>query len=589
MPPLTAALNEERMAALGRRITSGEFDTGRHQKSLKEALTRPIRKAAAQTWAGRGVAKVLAEWGREWQRDARLRMPEARGDIREIAGQPVFVPLFSLFLQFGAVFRLSFGPQSFVVVSDPDAAKHILQDNPANYSKGLLAEILDFVMGKGLIPADGAVWKMRRRALQPALHRKYIAAMVEMFGETTDHACRQLEYAADRGETVEMENFFSRFALDIIGKAVFNYEFDALTQDDPVIKAVYTTLREAEHRSLIPLPYWKIPGATQLIPRQAKCVRALQTINETLDTLISQCKALVENEDEEFVEEFLSRADPSILHFLIASGEEVTSKQLRDDLMTLLIAGHETSAAVLTWTLHLLSKRPEVFAKIRAEVDDVLGDRAPTVEDYKALPYMRRVIAESMRLYPQPPVLLRRALDDDVVGGYPVRAGEDLFISVWNLHHAPSLWEDPEEFRPERFPLDEPLPTEASQGFKYLPFGGGRRKCIGEQFAIFESMTALATLTRRFDFSIPEDQPPVEMTTGATIHTTEGLHMKVVRRQDVPPPPQGRGPPMTEKEFEQRSGLGPAKEGGKCPFASALGPRAEARRPAEEEVAVKAR
>jgi beta-ring hydroxylase len=577
------------MAALGQRISSGEFDTRRNEPSVKEAWTRPVRKAAAKYWLGRGAAKVLAEWGREWQRDARMRMPEARGDIREIAGQPVFVPLFSLFLQFGRVFRLSFGPQSFVVVSDPAAAKHVLQDNAANYSKGLLAEILDFVMGKGLIPADGAVWKMRRRALQPALHRKYIAAMVEMFGETTDHACRQLEFAADRGETVEMENFFSRFALDIIGKAVFNYEFDALTQDDPVIKAVYTTLREAEHRSLIPFPYWNLPGATVLIPRQAECVRALQTINETLDTLISRCKALVENEDEDFVEEFLSKADPSILHFLIASGEEVTSKQLRDDLMTLLIAGHETSAAVLTWTLHLLSKRPEVFAKIRAEVDAVLGDRAPTVEDYKALPYMRRVIAESMRLYPQPPVLLRRALDDDVVGGFSVQAGQDLFISVWNLHHAPELWEDPEEFRPERFPLDEPLPTEASLGFKYLPFGGGRRKCIGEQFAIFESMTALATLTRRFDFAIPEDQPPVEMTTGATIHTTEGLHMRVARRKDVPPPPQGRGPPMTEEEFEQRSGLQAkaGEAGGKCPFASALGPRADARRP--EEVTMRAR
>ena len=237
-----------------------------------------------------------------------------------------------------------------------------------------------------------------------------------------------------------MENWFSRFALDIIGKAVFNYDFDSLTKDDPVIQAVYTTLREAEYRSLVPIPYWKLPFAMQLVPRQRECVKALQVINATLDELISKCRRLVEEEDEEFVEEFLSRADPSLLHFLIASGEEVTSQQLRDDLMTLLIAGHETSAAVLTWTFHLLADRPDVVADLRAEVDAVLGDRKPTVEDMADLRFTTRVINESMRLYPQPPVLIRRALEDDVLDGFEVKAGSDMFISTWNLHRSPELW-----------------------------------------------------------------------------------------------------------------------------------------------------
>ena len=442
------------------------------------------------------------------------------------------------------------------MVSDPKVAKHVLLTNSKAYSKGILSEILEFVMGQGLIPADGEVWRVRRRAVLPSLHRKYIHAMVDMFGDTTLHGVRTLEEAARRGEAVEMENWFSRFALDIIGKAVFNYDFDSLSKDDPVIQAVYTTLREAEYRSLVPIPYWKLPFAMQLVPRQRECVKALQVINATLDELISKCRRLVEEEDEEFVEEFLSRADPSLLHFLIASGEKVTSQQLRDDLMTLLIAGHETSAAVLTWTFHLLADRPDVVADLRAEVDAVLGDRKPTVEDMADLRFTTRVINESMRLYPQPPVLIRRALEDDVLDGFEVKAGSDMFISTWNLHRSPELWDRPDDFDPYRFPLDEPVPTEVTTGYKYLPFGGGKRKCIGDQFALFESIVAVAMLVRRFDFAMAPGAPAVGMTTGATIHTTEGLWMNVT------PVEQGGGGGGSGGGVAAREGSGAASLAG---------------------------
>lgn len=454
-------------------------------------------------------------------------MPVARGDIREIVGQPVFVPLFKLFQIYGKVFRLSFGPKNFVVVSDAEITKQILLTNANNYTKGILSEILDFVMGQGLIPADGEVWKIRRRAIVPALHKKYISAMTEMFGDCALHGCDMLTKAADKKEAVEMENFFSRLGLDIIGKAVFNYDFDSLTTDDPVIKAVYTTLREAEYRSTYPIPYWNIALLRWLVPRQRECTDALQIISDTLDELIAKCKKLVEDEDEEFVEEFLSRADPSILHFLIASGDDITSKQLRDDLMTLLIAGHETTAAVLTWTFHCIVDRPDIIDRIRAEVDTVLGDRRPTVEDMRALKYTTRVINESMRLYPQPPVLIRRAIHDDDLGGFSLEAGADVFISTWNLHHNPDYWPNADEFNPDRWSLEGPIPNEITEEFRYLPFGGGKRKCIGDQFALFETIVGVSMLIRRFDFWRPEDAPAVEMTTGATIHTTNGLWLRM--------------------------------------------------------------
>lgn len=456
-------------------------------------------------------------------------MPEARGDIREIVGQPVFVPLYKLFLLYGKIFRLSFGPKTFVIISDANLARQILLTNASNYSKGLLSEILDFVMGTGLIPADGEVWRVRRRAIVPALHKKYITAMVGMFGDCAVHGSKTL--AAADGKPMEMENFFSRLALDIIGKAVFNYDFDSLTTDDPVIQAVYTTLREAEYRSTYPIPYWNVPPLRWIVPRQRQCDAALRIISDTLDELIAKCRRLVEEEDEEFVEEFLSRADPSLLHFLIASGEEITSKQLRDDLMTLLIAGHETTAAVLTWTFHCIVDRPDVLQRLRAEVDAVLGDRKPVIEDMRELRYTTRVINEAMRLYPQPPVLIRRALADDVLDGYKVPAGSDIFISVWNLHRNPAYWPNPDHFDPDRFgPVEGPIPNEVTEEFRYLPFGGGRRKCIGDQFALFESIVGLAMLVRRFDFARAPDAPAVGMTTGATIHTTEGLWLTMQPR-----------------------------------------------------------
>jgi beta-ring hydroxylase len=150
------------------------------------------------------------------------------------------------------------------------------------------------------------------------------------------------------------------------------------------------------------------------------------------------------------------------------------------------------------------------------------------------LRYTTRVINESMRLYPQPPVLIRRALEDDQFDNYTIEKGADIFISVWNLHHSPDLWKDPEVFNPDRFPLDAPIPNEVTQDYAYLPFGGGKRKCVGDQFALFESVVGLSMLMRRYDFIRPANAPPVGMTTGATIHTTEGLMMLVQPRAVVP-------------------------------------------------------
>ncbi|KAE9448033.1 hypothetical protein C3L33_20060, partial [Rhododendron williamsianum] len=580
-----------------------------------------LKNGLSKFGAPSGMLELLSQW--TGPREDYPKIPEAKGAIRAIRSEPFFIPLYELYLTYGGIFRLTFGPKSFLIVSDPSIAKHILRDNSKSYSKvkqaschffdissflffsyslmyfttmnlllfsnrpvqlldlqGILAEILEFVMGKGLIPADGEIWRVRRRAIVPALHQKYVAAMISMFGQATDRLCQKLDEADSNGEDVEMESLFSRLTLDIIGKAVFNYDFDSLTNDTGIVEAVYTVLREAEDRSVQPIPFWEIPIWKDISPKQKKVKASLKLINEILDNLIAICKRMVEEEELQFHEDYINEQDPSILHFLLASGDDVSSKQLRDDLMTMLIAGHETSAAVLTWTFFLLSKEPSVMSKLQNEVDSVLGDRFPTIEDMKKLKYTTRVINESLRLYPQPPVLIRRSLADDMLGKYPIRRlrtfvfqakglvtlmlqlmqlgsipsisfplpsdyasrlsprGEDIFISVWNLHRCPKHWEDADKFNPERWPLDGPNPNETNQNFSYLPFGGGPRKCVGDMFASFENIVAVAMLVRRFNFEVALGAPCVEMTTGATIHTTEGLNMRVTRRIKPPIMPE---------------------------------------------------
>ncbi|KAG4996272.1 hypothetical protein JHK84_027320 [Glycine max] len=336
----------------------------------------------------------------------------------------------------------------------------------------------------------------RRRAVVPSLHKRYLSVIVDrVFCRCAERLVEKLQPDALNGTAVNMEAKFSQLTLDVIGLSVFNYNFDSLNMDSPVIEAVYTALKEAEARS------------TDLLPE------------------------IVESEGERIdVEEYVNDSDPSILRFLLASREEVSSVQLRDDLLSLLVAGHETTGSVLTWTLYLLSKDSSSLAKAQEEVDRVLQGRRPTYEDIKNLKFLTRCIIESLRLYPHPPVLIRRAqVPDELPGGYKLNAGQDIMISVYNIHRSSEVWDRAEEFAPERFDLDGPVPNETNTDFRFIPFSGGPRKCVGDQFALMEAIVALAIFLQHMNFELVPDQN-VSMTTGATIHTTNGLYMKLSRR-----------------------------------------------------------
>ncbi|EOX93200.1 Cytochrome P450 97B2 isoform 1 [Theobroma cacao] len=537
-------------------------------------------------------------------------MPVAEGAVSDLFGQPLFFSLYDWFLEHGSVYKLAFGPKAFVVVSDPIVARHILRENAFSFDKGVLADILEPIMGKGLIPADLDTWKQRRRVIAPGFHALYLEAMVKVFTDCSERSTLKFENLLDGehscgGEAIELdlEAEFSSLALDIIGLGVFNYDFGSITKESPVIKfifnlstpglrkdaggiaghnvggfvalekgkyylmlvyfeAVYGTLFEAEHRSTFYIPYWKIPLARWVVPRQRKFQYDLKIINDCLDGLIRNAKESREEADVEKLQQrdYLNIKDASLLRFLVdMRGADVDDRQLRDDLMTMLIAGHETTAAVLTWAVFLLAQNPSKIRKAQAEIDSVLGQGRPTFESVKKLEYIRLIVVEALRLYPQPPLLIRRALKADVIpggykgdkDGYKIPAGTDIFLSVYNLHRSPYFWDQPHDFVPERFLVEKKsegiegwagfdpsrspgalYPNEIISDFAFLPFGGGPRKCIGDQFALMESTVALAMLLQKFDVELKGSPESVELVTGATIHTKNGMWCKLRKRSN---------------------------------------------------------
>jgi cytochrome P450 len=474
----------------------------------------------------------------------------------------MFLGLFDYYKKYGSIYKLCFGPKSFMVISDPVIMKHILQENSNGYDKGMLSEILKPIMGNGLIPADAETWRIRRRAIVPGFHQKFIQRMVTLFGEQTVKATKVLDQAAATGTIVDVEERLGSLALDIIGRAVFDYDFDSTNNESPVVKAAISTLKEAEHRLMMPLPYWDIPFATDIIPRQVEFKKNMKVLNDRLDMCINTALADRKQEDVEALQEqdYSSMENPSLLKFMVdMRDEDVTSTQLRDDLMTMLIAGHETTASALTWAIFELAQQPELLSRLQAELDEHLpsADAIPTMETLRNLTLTRLCIAESLRMYPEPPLLIRRAVEEDTLprglGETEVKLlrGKDLFLSVYNIHRSPLYWDNPDTFDPDRFLRKKEstikgwagfdpekwanrwYPTEAAADWAYLPFGGGKRKCVGDQFAMLEATVALACLVRRYEFEFagPTATPEeVGMATGATIHTKNGLWMKVTRR-----------------------------------------------------------
>ena len=346
--------------------------------------------------------------------------------------------------------------------------------------------------------------------------------MVNLFGDCGDRLVNDLEKKADSKTIVDMEERFCSVTLDIIGKAVFNFDFGSTTKESPVVKAVYRVLRESENRLNSFIPYWNLPYADKWMGGQVEFRKDMTMLDNILIDLINRAISTRKEETIEELEKRDNEEDPSLLRFLVdMRGEDLTSEVLRDDLMTMLIAGHETTAAMLTWTLFELSQGdPGLLEDVQAEVRTVMGDKdRPDYDDLVAMKRLRYCLIEALRLYPEPPVLIRRSRVEDTLpqggtdlkNGVKILRGTDIFISTWNLHCSPELWENPKKFDPTRW--ERPFKNMGVKGWKgydpervsglypneidtdcaFLPFGGGQRKCIGDQFAMIEATVTMVS------------------------------------------------------------------------------------------------
>lgn len=555
--------------------------------------------AAISNKAGAGATMAAPDWltqlNRLWGGNSEIPVADAKmEDITGLLGGGLFQPLFKWMNESGPVYLLPTGPvTSYVVVSDPDSIKQVLFNYGSKYIKGTIAEAGEFLFGLGVALQENEAWKVRRKAVAPSLHRKYVEAMVERcFGPCAERMVdKVLETAAaapgGRKERLNLESKFSQAALDIIGISVFNYDFKALTSAAPVIQATYTALKEVETRSMDLLPTWRLPERflRAVSPRQKSAQDAVAVIQEVTSRLVDDCKRMVEEEEkvggaEAWARDYLNESNPSVLRYLIAAREEVSSTQLRDDLLSLLVAGHETTASVLTWgTFELLKpENAEQLRLLRAELDEVLGDKPfPTYADMRRLPYLERCFHESMRLYPQPPVYTRRAVVEDVLPNNlgTIPAGQDILVSIYNLHRSPVNWgPSSQQFEPMRFgPLTAGQPNELNTGYRYTPFSAGPRRCPGDKFAVLEGMAVWAVLFRRLDMELVEGHDVV-MTSGATIHTRDGMLVNVKARAATAATRSGEGevdwenlkPAKDIGEEWMRRGIEVKGEGGdKCP------------------------
>jgi len=395
-----------------------------------------------------------------------------------------------------------------LLLNDPADVRRVLVTNHRNWDKNTVQyRTLGLVTGEGLLVSDGDTWQRHRRLAQPAFHRGAVTSVAEH--TVAAAAGLQRRWAAlPAGATVDVADAMLTTTLEVVGASLFGADLadDAPRLVDAVLHALEVVVRRA--RSPLRLP------ASVPTPASLQLRRALRTLDNAVATVVGQHARRDADEHE----------PTDLLALLLGTG--LSPREVRDEVVTMVIAGHETVASSLTWTWHLLAGAPQAEARLHAELDAVLGDRQPALDDLPALRWTRQVVDESLRLYPPAWVLTRRAVGPDVLGGREVPAGTLVLISPWVLHRRADLWPDPQAFRPERFDSGN---DGAGARTAYVPFGAGPRLCIGREFALLEATLLLAALAARFRLTRPPGPPPGEDAL-VTIQPRGGLAMTLSPR-----------------------------------------------------------
>jgi cytochrome P450 len=410
--------------------------------------------------------------------------------------------------RFGDAARFSLFNERFILFSHPALVNEVLVTKQNSFRKGKALEGARVFLGNSLLVSEGEEHKRQRRLIQPAFHRGRIAGYAVVMAEKA----RQWNEARRAGEEIDLAVEMNRLTLAVVADTLFGSEVEAEAQ---VVAESLTVIIENFNRML--LPFWRV---LQYVPIERN--RRLQAAQRRLDKTIYGLIAQRRRE---------GRDHGDLLSMLLAAEDaenplkRLSDTEVRDQAMTLFIAGHETTANALAWTWHLLTQHEAARVKMKAEIDAVLGaDRVPGLEETARLPYTTAVLAESMRLYPPVWVVGRRALEDVTIGDYEVPRRTIVITSQYLIQRDERFWPDPLEFRPERW-LDEKA-REARPKFAYFPFGGGGRVCIGDGFAWTEGVILLAVMARRWRFEAVPGQI-VALNPTVTLRPKHGLKMIV--------------------------------------------------------------
>jgi cytochrome P450 len=403
-----------------------------------------------------------------------------------------------------------------LMVNDPEGVRRVLLDNVANYPKnGLEIEFFSAMFGEGLLSAPGPKWRVHRKVMAPSFGTRTVESYAPAMVDSTLGFSRNWEALPDSAE-IDIAEEMKVLTLKIICRTMFSADADELA--DLARGALEYTQGSLEFGLLDVLP---VIGPRR-IKRAVDAIRAQFTnMDSAIYRLISEREKIRDEAPKDFLTRLVAAKDPD-------DGAGLSASEVRDEVITIFMAGHETTAVTMTWVWYLLSQHPDEEAKLHAELDAVLGGRAPTLEDLPKLVYTRMIIEETMRVYPPAPGLsVREAKGADQVSGFNVSPGLQILISPWILHRHRRLWDEPERFNPMRFSKEA---SEKRPRFAYLPFGGGPRVCIGATLAITEATVILAVLAQKFRLRLKEPQE-VKLQTRITLRPKDRLLTILERRQ----------------------------------------------------------
>ncbi|MDB5808642.1 MAG: ptlI [Betaproteobacteria bacterium] len=407
--------------------------------------------------------------------------------------------LIAAFAQFGDAFCISESVTNapIYVFSHPDCVRHVLVDNHQNYTKGIGIERVGILLGKGIMVSEGELWRRQRRMIQPAFHRDVIARMLGHITAANQQLLDTWIACASDNREICITQDMSDVTLSIVLRSIFGEDSQAMTEANG--SNPFALLTEETERNLTFA--YKFRALSKVI---LDCVMRRRADTHERTDLLAMLMAARDRK----------------------SGEPMPDKQLLDEVMTLIVAGHETTASALNWMWYLLSQNSEVEQKLVAEIS-AFAEIPSTIEEVNALKYTRQVVEETLRLYPPGWLLTRRSINADRIGGYDIAANADVFISPYLVHRNPSFWPEPEQFNPDRF---SETARAGRNRFCYLPFALGPRACIGESFAMIEMIMHVATLARHIRLRyVPKY--PLELECQVNLRSKHGIYMLPELRQ----------------------------------------------------------